>query len=123
MTTKKGRSGYLDDRELEKDMAEAFGHMSGKVRKLTRFKTQRYELPPAPAEVKALRASLKLSQSKFALLVNVGVRSVQAWEQGERQPDGAATALLWLLKSHGSVAEWLEERVKPTPALAEAGRR
>ena len=98
------------DRVLEGDMAEMLAHMNGQVTKLTRFKTTKYELPFEPGEVKALRQSLTLSQSKFAGLVNASVRSVQGWEQGKRRPDGSTSLLLWLVKQHPEVRHWLEQR-------------
>ncbi len=107
---KKNTKLVAGDTDLEKDMAEAFGRLKGKVPRNSRFETRRYALPPAPEEVRALRKSLGLSQPKFAGLVNVGLRSVQAWEQGQRRPDGAATALFFLLKSHRQVASWLSSR-------------
>jgi DNA-binding transcriptional regulator YiaG len=36
------------------------------------------------AELKRLRHSLKLSQSKFADLIDTSVRNIQAWEVGAR---------------------------------------
>lgn len=47
---------------------------------------------PAPPQV--IRAKLKLSQSAFAGLMGVSVRTVQDWEQGRRKPSGPAAALL-----------------------------
>ncbi len=47
---------------------------------------------PAPPQV--IRARLKLSQSAFAGLMGVSLRTVQDWEQGRRKPSGPALALL-----------------------------
>ncbi|MCX5969996.1 MAG: helix-turn-helix domain-containing protein [Coprothermobacterota bacterium] len=47
---------------------------------------------PAPPQM--IRANLKLSQSAFAGLMGVSVRTVQDWEQGRRKPSGPAVALL-----------------------------
>ena len=47
-----------------------------------------------PAPVKEIRAKLKLSQSAFAGLMGVSLRTVQDWEQGRRKPSGPAAALL-----------------------------
>ena len=45
-------------------------------------------------DIKAVRESLQLSQSEFALMIGVSVRTLQNWEQGRRKPDGPAKALL-----------------------------
>ena len=44
----------------------------------------------------ATEARLKLGQSQtdFAAMLGVSVRTLQDWEQGRRQPSGAAKALL-----------------------------
>ncbi len=47
---------------------------------------------PAPPQI--IRAKLKLSQSAFAGLMGVSLRTVQDWEQGRRKPSGPAIALL-----------------------------
>jgi len=40
------------------------------------------------------RQRLGLSQSQFAALLGVSVRTYQDWEQGRREPSGAARTLL-----------------------------
>ena len=47
---------------------------------------------PAPPQV--IRARLNLSQSAFAGLMGVSLRTIQDWEQGRRKPSGPAIALL-----------------------------
>jgi putative transcriptional regulator len=44
--------------------------------------------------VAAVRESTGLSQSQFARLLGVSVRTLQEWEQGRRAPSGAARTLL-----------------------------
>ncbi|MBK6747041.1 helix-turn-helix domain-containing protein [Ottowia sp.] len=44
--------------------------------------------------VVAARQKSGLSQSGFAAAMGVSVRTLQQWEQGRRQPTGAAKALL-----------------------------
>ena len=40
------------------------------------------------------RKKTGLSQSQFAALMGVSVRALQGWEQGRKQPSGAARTLL-----------------------------
>ncbi len=44
--------------------------------------------------IKAIRSKLKISQSDFALMLGVSPRTIQNWEQGRREPEGPAKALL-----------------------------
>ena len=44
--------------------------------------------------VATIRESTGLSQSRFAQLLGVSVRTLQEWEQGRRAPSGAARTLL-----------------------------
>ena len=48
---------------------------------------------PEP-DVAELRGRLGLSQSKFAALIGISVRTLQEWEQGRRHPRGPARVLL-----------------------------
>lgn len=43
-----------------------------------------------------IRERVGLSQSEFARLIGVSVRTLQDWEQGRRAPSGPARALLAL---------------------------
>jgi len=47
-----------------------------------------------PADVRAVRAKLKVSQPEFALMIGVSVATLRNWEQGRRAPEGPALALL-----------------------------
>jgi len=51
----------------------------------------------------AARQKSGLSQSQFATLMGVSVRTLQEWEQGRRQPSGAAQTLLRVAHNHPDV--------------------
>lgn len=46
------------------------------------------------------RQATGLSQSQFAGLLGVSVRTLQGWEQGRKQPSGAARTLLAIAKTN-----------------------
>jgi putative transcriptional regulator len=56
-----------------------------------------------PSPPQEIRARLALSQSTFAALMGVSVRTVQDWEQGRRQPSGPAKSLLRIAEQHPDV--------------------
>jgi putative transcriptional regulator len=49
-----------------------------------------YKIP----DIKLIRKQLQVSQSEFALMIGVSISTVQNWEQGRREPEGPAKALL-----------------------------
>lgn len=63
------------------------------IRDIKRGKGRRAVLEP-PADVRAIREASGLSQSAFAALLGVSVRTLQDWEQDRRKPTGAALSLL-----------------------------
>ena len=56
-----------------------------------------------PSEPKVIRSKLNLSQSAFAGLLGVSMRTLQDWEQGRRSPQGPAIALLRIAEQHPEV--------------------
>ncbi|MDP1649686.1 MAG: helix-turn-helix domain-containing protein [Rubrivivax sp.] len=46
------------------------------------------------------RQKTGLSQSRFAALLGVSVRTLQGWEQGRKQPSGAARTLLTIARTN-----------------------
>lgn len=46
--------------------------------------------------VSAIRERTGLSQTEFARLLGVSLRTLQEWEQGRRAPSGAARTLLFI---------------------------
>lgn len=53
--------------------------------------------------VTAARTNAGLSQPQFAALLGVSARTLQEWEQGRRQPSGAAQTLLAIAARHPEV--------------------
>ena len=47
--------------------------------------------------VRAIRERTSLSQSEFATLIGVSVKTLQNWEQDRRRPTGPAAALLQII--------------------------
>jgi putative transcriptional regulator len=60
-------------------------------------------IPVGKLTVAAARAGTGLSQGEFAKAMGVSVRTLQAWEQGRRQPSGAAQTLLKIAARHPRV--------------------
>ncbi len=73
--------------EILDGLREVKAHKAGLV-------SLRTHVVDAPAAPQVIRAKLKLSQSAFAAMMGVSVRTVQDWEQGRRKPSGPAAALL-----------------------------
>lgn len=61
-----------------------------------------FEYPDA--DVKAIRERIGLSQSQFARMIRVSVKTLQNWEQKRRSPTGPAAALLQIVASEPQVA-------------------
>ncbi len=61
---------------------------------------QKGKLKPArvtkfgPISIKAIRQKLHQSQTEFAFMIGVSPSTLRNWEQGLRQPEGSAHALL-----------------------------
>ena len=55
-------------------------------------------------DVKAVREQIGLSQSEFAQLMHVSIKTLQNWEQHRRTPTGPAAALLKIVTTAPDVA-------------------
>ena len=55
-------------------------------------------------EVRAIRERTSLSQSEFAGLIGVSVKTLQNWEQDRRRPTGPAVALLKIIAREPKLA-------------------
>jgi putative transcriptional regulator len=81
--------------KLKEGLEEALAHKQGKIT----LSSEIIEIPEPPMEYKAkdikkIRAKRRYSQSVFAAVLNVSVKTVQSWESGERFPSHAALRLL-----------------------------
>ena len=84
--------------ELEKFQADLL--QSAKQMRLGQAaRVTKVELPTA-VEV---RAKTGLSQQEFANLLGISARTLQDWEQGRREPTGAAKTLLRVAASHPKI--------------------
>jgi putative transcriptional regulator len=82
-------------KKFQSDLLESVKQMRrGQAARVTKLKL------PEAAEA---RARVGLSQQAFALLLGVSARTVQDWEQGRREPTGAAKTLLRVAVSHPEV--------------------
>lgn len=97
---------------LDEAVAFEYGKLPGtRVDRVT-LTARVAEAPPAPtytsARIARIRDGLRLSQAVFAMALNVSAETVRAWEQGKREPDGAALRLLQITEQH---PEWIMETV------------
>lgn len=66
------------------------------------------EVPP----VVMARMTSGLSQSEFAVLLGVSVRTLQDWEQGRRQPSGAARTLITIAQQQPKVLKQVFQKLE-----------
>ena len=79
--------------DLVEGLHEAIGYAEGK----RRLKTHQVQIPQE-IDVRGIREQLHLSREAFAREFGVSARTLQHWEQGDRQPHGPARVLLLLLQ-------------------------
>ena len=96
--TKAELAAYEAKRDLAAELLESVKQM----------KAGRVHVVSSP--VIEARQKTGLSQSQFAALMGVSVRTLQGWEQGRKQPSGAARTLLAIASTN------------PKALLAVAGR-
>ena len=56
--------------------------------------------PKIAALLQGIRADAGLSQSRFARVLGLSVRTLQEWEQGRKYPSGPAQKLIELVGRH-----------------------
>ena len=70
-------------------------------------------------DIVALRRFTKLSQREFARALEISVHTLRNWEQGRRQPEGPAIALLKIAARHPHIVRRAAGR-GPTAAGAKS---
>ena len=92
------RSPLTEKRLLERDAKRDIGaELLLSVRQLKAGKGKIVARIEVPA-VTTARIKSGLSQAEFANLLGVSVHTLQDWEQGRRQPSGAARTLITIAK-------------------------
>jgi putative transcriptional regulator len=67
------------------------------------------KMPPAritkltPNHPRAVRAQLGMTQEEFSTMIGVPLSTLRNWEQGTREPVGAAKALLRIAAKHPKI--------------------
>ena len=73
--------------EIQEGLQAAIEHAKGNNEKVTIHK-------PRSIDVKSLRARLAMTQQQFCAKFGIALGTLRHWEQGDRQPKGAALVLL-----------------------------
>ena len=91
---------YEANRDLAADLLQAVREMKAGEGRVV--------WPPALAA----RQEVGLSQAQFAELLGVSVRTLQGWEQGRKQPSGAARTLLAIARRNPKVLRDVAEDLR-----------
>jgi len=105
-----------DDLEIPELTERDFKHM---IRATTRRRIMEGRIESGK-DIVALRRFTKLSQKEFARALEISVHTLRNWEQGRRQPEGPAIALLKIAARHPHIVRQAAARA---PSAARATRR
>lgn len=102
------KSNYMSDEafaDLKGAMEDALAFERGERRnlKVSRIQAPRPPKAMSPQDIARIRQKLNCSQAVFAMMLNISPKTVQAWEQGSREPGDAALKLLTIAKKHPEV--------------------
>lgn len=88
---------------LIQGLQEAVAFERGEITARVRIRSKATIPPPPPYDAKriqAVRRKLNLNQRDFASALNVSDKTVKAWEQGVKPPNGSALRLLEIAETH-----------------------
>jgi putative transcriptional regulator len=102
------KANYMSDEafgDLKEALEGALAFERGESRdlKVTRLQAPRPPKAMSPKDIARIRQKLNCSQAVFAMMLNISPKTVQAWEQGLREPGDAALKLLTIAKKHPEV--------------------
>lgn len=89
--------------ELKQSLQEMVDHSAGKRADLRTTTLPRPPKALSSREISEIRGKLNVSQSVFARLLNISVKTVQSWEQGTGNPSGPSLKLLAIAKKNPKV--------------------
>ncbi|WP_432649158.1 helix-turn-helix domain-containing protein [Huintestinicola sp.] len=86
-------------------LTEAVQYEKGELK----VNTSKISVAPLPViqskEIRSIRLSLDMTQSVFAQIMGVSVKTVEAWEGGRSTPNGTARRMLSMLRSDPKLPE------------------
>jgi putative transcriptional regulator len=80
----------LRARDAKRDLGKELLQSVREMKAGHRGRVHKVKIPP----IVEARLKSELSQAQFARLLGVSVRTLQDWEQGRREPSGAAKTLI-----------------------------
>lgn len=85
-------------KDIKKGLEEVVAYKKGKLT----LKSELIEIPEppegySPRKIKGIRTKSNYSQGVFAKILNVSIKTVQAWESGDRNPTHSALRLLEII--------------------------
>lgn len=92
------RARAIKGSRVGEDLVEAFKEMARHLR--GEIELESYEIASdaiGPTQIKAIRLKVASSTREFERLFGIPARTMEAYEQGRRNPDGAMRALLRII--------------------------
>jgi len=99
--TKTGGKGSRVGDDLVAAFEEMAAHLRGEI------ELEAHEIPGGtmtPARIKAIRAKVASSTKEFERVFGIPARTMESYEQGRRNPDGAMRALLRVIDREPAAA-------------------